>query len=332
MQVLGSLRQLALAPSLDKVSFAGRGFAVPASEVSERLEAVPQAVVCGFEWAIAAPDVRDVRRRLRLVDQEQRGFAYEGATMAFTIRDSVRGSKTAELLSGPGERHIFLAYIGIGFAMARLPRPLWKKVLPDLRDSRYFPTMSWLAVDGYGFDLAYFHTERYVDAQQVPDSYPWDGHPEYFARAVDQGIGRALWFIHGADTGKVTAAVSRFAVHRRADLWSGVGLAATFAGGGRAEDLAAMSLAAGEYRSELALGSIFAVKARTYAGYVPDHTVDSVAELAGLSIGEATELADSTEVLGPISGDQPRYELWRQEIRSYFTRSSSPSATGSHQA
>src|ERR1700704_2035916 len=150
VQVLGALRQLALAPSLEKVSFAGRGFAVPPSEVSEKLEAVPQAVVCGFEWAIAAPDVRDVRRRLRLVDPEQRGFAYEGATMAFTILDSVRGTRTAELLSGAGERHIFLAYIGIGFAMARLPRPLWKKVLPDLTDSHYFPTMSWLAVDGYG--------------------------------------------------------------------------------------------------------------------------------------------------------------------------------------
>src|SRR6185312_4058509 len=135
VQLLGSLRQLALAPSLEKVSFAGRGFAVPPSEISERLEAVPQAVVCGFEWGISAPDVRDVQRRLRLVDPEQQGFAYEGATMAFTILDSVRGSRTAQLLSGAGERHIFLAYIGIGFAMARLPRPLWKKVLPDLTDS-----------------------------------------------------------------------------------------------------------------------------------------------------------------------------------------------------
>ena len=173
---------------------------------------MPQAVVCGFEWGIAAPDCRDVRRRLRLVDPEQRGFAYEGATMAFTIRDSVRGGQDRrDCCPAPGERHIFLAYIGIGFAMARLPRPLWKKVLPDLADSHYFPTMSWLAVDGYGFDRAYFDTDACVDQQAVPAPYPWEGNPEYFPRAVDQGIGRALWFIHGADTRKVAEAVKRFA-------------------------------------------------------------------------------------------------------------------------
>ena len=326
-QLFGSLRQLALAPSLDKVSFAGRGFAVPPSETSEKLEAVPQAVVCGFEWGISAPDVRDVQRRLRLVAPEHQGFAYEGATMAFTILDSVRGNRTAQLLSGDGERHILLAYIGIGFAMARLPRPLWKKVLPDLSESRYFPTMSWLAVDGYGFDKAYFDTERYVDHQQPIPSYPWDGDPDYFNRAIDQGIGRALWFIHGADTAKVTAAVAAFDRHRQADLWSGVGLAATFAGGGEPADLATMTQSAGEYAAELALGAVLAVKARSYAGFVPPHTASAAIEFTGLTTEQATEVADSTEVLGPISSSEPRYELWRREIRSYFSRSSSRVAT-----
>ena len=32
--------------------------------------------------------------------------------------------------------------------------------MPDLTGSPYYPTMSWLAVDGYGFDLAYFDTRR----------------------------------------------------------------------------------------------------------------------------------------------------------------------------
>ena len=91
--------------------------------------------------------------------------------------------------------------------------------------------MSWLAVDGYGFDRAYFDTGRWVDAQKVPESYRWAGSPEYFLRAVDQGIGRALWFICG---GQRPASRPRWGVspsHRQPDLWSGVGLAATFAGG-----------------------------------------------------------------------------------------------------
>src|SRR5256885_875965 len=104
-----------------------------------------------------------------------RGFAYEGATMAFTVLDAMsfrRRHRTRDLLLESDQPHIFLTYIGIGFAMARLPRPLWKKVLPDLTGSRYYPTMNWLAVDGYGFDLAYFHTKRWVDQQQMPRPYP----------------------------------------------------------------------------------------------------------------------------------------------------------------
>ena len=318
--ILGSIRGLVLAPSLEEVSFAGRGFPVSPTPATDRLEAVPQAVVCGFEWAIAAHDLTDLNRRLRLVEEEQRGFAYEGAVMAYTILDTIRGNRTRELLSGEGEKHILLAYIGIGFAMARLPRPLWKKVLPDL-PSRYHPTMSWLAVDGYGFDRAYFETERWVDRQEIPNPYPWQGSPEYFLRAVDQGIGRALWFISGADPDKVTAAVRRFADARQADLWSGVGLAATFAGGCSADGMARLRTSAGDHWSEVALGSVFAVKARTDAGFVPEHTVMATEQLTGLSVEGATALADRTEVGPQGSGPLPQYEIWRCRIRAQLAPS-----------
>lgn len=273
-------------------------------------------MVCGFEWGISSATVADVEARLRLVDVEQRGFAYEGATMAFTILDTVRGHRTRELMSGSGAPHIFLSYIGIGFAIARLPRPLWKKVLPELSDIRYHPVMSWLAVDGYGFDRAYFDTEKWVDQQFVPPSYPWEGNRGYFLRVVDQGIGRALWFIHGGDPVAVAAAVQRFGASRQPDLWSGVGLAATFAGGCPADGLAELRVAAAEHRDELALGSIFAAKARTFAGHVPAHTVVGMHNLAQLSIEEAVALADATEPAEDRhDGELAAYELWRSSIR-----------------
>src|SRR5215475_5665609 len=231
---LGLLRQFVLAPDLSTVTFAGRGFPGVASPAAGRLEAIPQAVVCGFEWGIAGRSLWEVERRLELVEAEQRGFAYEGAAMAFSVRDAMaggRGKRTRELLLGPAAPHLLLTYIGIGFAMARLPRRFWRSIVPDLTGSPYYPTMTWLAVDGYGFDLAYFSTRRYVQEQRVPRPYPWEGCPDYFPRAVDQGVGRALWFLHGADPAAVAAAVDRFAGARRPDLWSGVGLAATFAGG-----------------------------------------------------------------------------------------------------
>ncbi|GIH66558.1 DUF1702 family protein [Microbispora siamensis] len=317
----GSLRRLLLAPSLLEVTFAARGFPGSPSEVTRRLEAIPQAVVCGFEWGIDARDQWEVERRLSMVEPELRGFAYEGATMAFTVLDAMgggRGHRTRDLLLGPGQPHIFLTYIGIGFAMARLPRVLWRKVMPDLGGSPYYPTMSWLAVDGYGFDRAYFDTRRWVDEQRVPAPYAWEGSPDYFLRAVDQGIGRALWFIHGARVRDVAAAVGRFASHRQADLWSGVGLAATFAGGGDAGALAVLLREAGEHGPEVAQGVVFAAKARSYSGFVPAHTEVATGALAGLSVRDAVALADDSEVAADASGPVPAYELWRSRVRAHF--------------
>jgi enediyne biosynthesis protein E2 len=317
--IFGSARRLLMTPSLAKVSFAGRGFPGPSTDATERLEAIPQSVICGFEWGIDARSQWEVERRLSLLDPELQGFGYEGTTMAFTILDSMaggRGHKTRDLLTGPGEKHIFLAYIGIGFAMARLPRPLWKKIVPDLTGSPYYPTMSWLAVDGYGFDRAYFETKRWVDEQRGPAPYPWLGAAEYFPRAVDQGIGRALWFIHGGRVADVAAAVRRFAAERQADLWSGVGLAATFAGGSAPDELAKLHQEAAGYQPELGQGAVFAIKARSYAGFVPEHTQVAARALAGLTVEAAVALADGSAVSTSASPEEPAYELWRARVRA----------------
>jgi enediyne biosynthesis protein E2 len=318
---LGSLRRLVMTPSLTEVTFAKRGFPVTQSPVTERLEKIPQMVICGFEWGIDARDQWEIERRLGLVDTELLGFAFEGVTMAFAILDAMgprRKNHTRGLLTGPGGPHIFLAYIGIGFAMSHLPRRLWSKVMPDLTGSPYYPTMSWLAVDGYGFDLAYFHTARWVERQEVPRPYPWEGSPDYFLRAVDQGIGRALWFIHAADAAAVAAAVGRFADHRQPDLWSGVGLAATFAGGATQDGLAALRHASGQYHAELAQGSVFAAKARAFAGLVPAHTELATMVLAGLPVESASTLADRSAVADADPAGPPAYELWRQKVRDHF--------------
>ncbi|MGQ5260844.1 DUF1702 family protein [Micromonospora sp. ZYX-F-536] len=318
---LGSLRRLILTPSLVETTFSRRGFPVADNQVTRRLEAIPQAVICGFEWGVDTRSLWELERRLELVDIEMRGFAYEGAAMALTVLDAMgtgRAQLARQFLSGPAVPHTFLTYIGIGFAMARLPRVLWKKVLPDLTGTPYYPTMSWLAVDGYGFDKAFFHTERYVTRQELLPAYPWQGRAEYFPRAVDQGIGRALWFIHGAGCEAVAGAVERFTPGRHADLWSGVGLAATFAGGADSEHLVAMRSASGEHAPHLAQGAVFAARARDFSGHVPPHTGVAVGALTGLDVDAAVVLADKVADEGLDSPTEPPYEVWRRRIRECF--------------
>jgi enediyne biosynthesis protein E2 len=207
----------------------------------------------------------------------------------------------------------------MGFAMARLPRPLWRKVVPDLTGDMFYPTMSWLAVDGYGFDRAYFDTPRWVDKQWTPAPYPWEGSPGYFPRAVDQGIGRALWFIGGGQAADVAALAGRFPAQRQPDLWSGIGLASTFAGGADEAGLATLRRQAGDCWPDLAVGAVFAANARAYAEFVPEHTEAACQTLLDMSVDKAVSIGTTTMVTSPGDGPDPAYELWRRNIRAHFS-------------
>ncbi|MFR9753662.1 DUF1702 family protein [Nocardia sp. 004] len=309
----------AVSPGIDEVTLTAR-FGHDADDPRVRaLSAVPQAVVIGLEHALCDSDPDGVHARLALVAEEHRGFAYEGATMAATILDAVsppsrRAPRTAELImSGAGLPHQFLNYIGIGFAMARLPRRLWSQVLPA--DLPSHPTMAWLAADGYGFDLAYFQPERYLYRRQRPAPYSWHtGQQWYFEKAVDQGVGRALWFAYAGRVAEVARAIEQFAPERHEDLWSGVGLAATFAG--QADDVAALMPAAGIFAPDLGVGALLAVKARHTAGLLPIHTIETLAAITGLSVLDAVDLVDAAEVSGPDDRPVPHYATWRSRLRA----------------
>ena len=79
-----------------------------------------------------------------------------------------------------------------------------------------------------------------------------------------------------------------------------------------------MRRAAGDDWPQLALGSVFAAKARAYSGFVPDHTQAACSALAGISVDKAVSLADGTAPTAADAGAEPVYELWRQRIRAHF--------------
>ena len=241
-----------------------------------------------------------------------RGFAYEGASMAFTIRDGLPfgGGLSTEFLTGPGRPHLYMAYVGIGWAMARLPRFRWP------RSDRTDPLLRWLVLDGYGFHQAYFHTRRYVRDQYREPAFPWpapDPHG-YAANAIDQGIGRALWFVGGTDAERVATMIDAFPETRRADLYSGAGLAATYAGGADEDELRTLSHRAGPYRALVAQGSAFAAEARVRAGLLVPHTEEATLVLCGLPAEQSAQITQDVRPEDAVDRDLPAYEAWRQRI------------------
>lgn len=322
--LLGTLRVSAFLPDIRETTLERRGFGLTGARQRHTLETVGRSFLTGLRAGLEGPPPTEIEARLDLLDRQFRGFAYEGAAMGLAIDDSLslRGRRTAEFLAGPGAAHTYMAHVGIGWAYARLPRSRWSAV--PVTD----PLLRWLVMDGYGFHQAYFRTEQWVGEHYRPAGYPsWPGRDPYVHRAVDQGIGRALWFVFGADADRVAAGIGSFPAHRRADLWSGAGLASTYAGGVEPATLAEFWQLAGRHQPEVAQGAAFAAKSRVLAGLVTPHTGVAVRTHCRMSVEDAAAITDEETVGLPPDGKQPAYEVWRQRIQNRL-RAASPAVAG----
>jgi hypothetical protein len=306
------LRQGILTPAMYQTRLDVRGFHAKDDDARDLLEEVGVSFLTGFRHAVGARDAAEAGRLLDGVRREFRGFAFEGAGMGLALLDGMSpgGPRRVEaFLAGPAGAHIYMVYVGAGWALARLPRIRWRAALPHDR------LLRWLALDGYGFHQAYFRTAEYVHRRHRGPAPRLPGDPGGYApRVVDQGIGRALWFVEGADAGRVTDRIATFDADRRADLFSGAGLAATYAGGAGAEELVLLRERAGAYRAALAQGSAFAAKARLRAGLALPGTATATEVLCGTTPEVAAAVTDHALVDLAAAPGVPEFEAWRRRI------------------
>lgn len=314
---LRAIRRRVLTPSDSETKLSTRGFRVKDQPSQELLETIGRTFLSGYACAVEARTASAAEEPLEEIPTQFRGFAYEGAAMGLTVLDALPfgGSRRlAELLAGRGIDHIYMAYVGVGWAMARLPRFRWSKIqAPD-------PLLRWFVLDGYGFHQAYFRTARYVHRQYQEPGFPWpfDGPDSYVSRVIDQGIGRAMWFVGGTDVDHVADLIDAFPESRRPDLYSGAGLAATYAGGVDEAELHRFAKRAGPHRPDVAQGSAFAAKARVRAGLVTPHTHVATEVLCGLAPDEAAKVCDETRPDHGDEGGVPAHDVWRRRIAEHL--------------
>jgi enediyne biosynthesis protein E3 len=309
-RALGLLRKVAFGISLEEATFARRGFRVSNTRAQQRLEQIGEVFLQGYHAALEAEAPEALALRLRAVDAELRGFAFEGAAMGLTLLDHLlpwKGKRLQIFLNGPGAAHAYMAHVGVGWAVARLP---WLRRRAEQYLARLDPLLCWLAVDGYGFHEGYFNWRRAIERQAIPDQFKG-----YARRVFDQGLGRSLWFVEGADVLRISSTIASFTPERRADLWSGAGLACAYAGGVDQASIKALRMAARAYTPHLAQGAAFAAKARHRANNPAAHTEMACKVLCGLSIEAAALITDVALERLPGDGEEPAYEVWRQRIQ-----------------
>lgn len=186
-------------------------------KIYERVSAARAYFMCGFSEALKVPP-EALAKLLRDTPFQGRGFAIEGMAMALTLMDEVSPvphSRLCVLFDGRSAEEQTLVAIGVGWASARLGKPLdWS---PTVLGSHYMSAVA----DGYGFHQGVFHPQRFTGR-----GFPMDtGELSTF---YDMGLGRALWFVHIGRVEPIVHALDRFLPDRRKQLWRGVGTACAF--------------------------------------------------------------------------------------------------------
>lgn len=281
-----------------------------------RLEQIGAVFVYGYNVALEHDTEVELAAVLNSVELELRGFAFEGAAMGLALLDYLtpwRRTRVSEFLDGAGDAHAYMVHVGIGWVWARLP------VNFQRAQARLDPVLGWLAFDGWGFHEGFFHWPKYIAGQSVPQKLSG-----YERRVFDQGLGRSFWFVNGGNIELITQTISTFSADRQSDLWSGVGLGATYAGIISETSLGELRAKSASFQPQLAQGAAFAAKARQRAGNLTDYTNLATGVLCSMSALDAAGLCDQTLENLPANAGLPAFQFWRRRIQNHFTLNSQP--------
>ena len=281
-------RLLDLSPR--EASFARRGFPGMNSASRAHLEKVIETFIEGYNLSVSERDMVALTKKLDTsFSPAFVGFAYEGAGLYFALADLFvprSDSRLAVFTRTVARPFDFITMVGAGFAVARAPFGLrrletYQKTLDQMT--------AWCVADGYGFHQGFFHWQRFVE-EGAPPPASLDLQNRHL---FDAGVGRAMWWVFGADPAAIARAISRVDPERQPEMWTGIGTALAYAGGGPPDALAALPLLAGEYRFDLLSGLPFAAHMRDRGRNPADWTDEVCATLLGLSVADTSKLISS---------------------------------------
>src|ERR1700685_1179585 len=156
---MAAILQKLLSISPAEASFARRKFHFVCASARQRLEQVGETFLRGYHLALADYEIDVLAEQLNGTELEFRAFAFEGAAMGLDLLDQIQPWKARridEFLRGAGRAHVYMAHVGIGWAMGRGGFGVERRLAP------LDPLLRWLALGGGGFSQGEFHLSRYA--------------------------------------------------------------------------------------------------------------------------------------------------------------------------
>lgn len=306
------------------VTFDERGFVCADLSVRANLEEILRVFVQGYNTALRGRDYTLVSTKLaNEFDAHHVGFAFEGAGMCYALFDLLvpwSSSRLRAFTDGAGRKHDYIATVGAGFAVARVP---WGRWLLNSYLQRLEATVAWCVIDGYGFHQGIFHPERFtVQSREAPAALP-----AYARQLFNSGVGRSFWWTQGASPTLIRQAIERFPEATRGEMWCGIGVAAAYAGGVEARALWDLLEQSGDWSADFLSGFPFAARMRQKGENPSPWTAHACAELLKMTSDEAADLlaGEVTRIAAELEGRESQlreegYGRLRERLRRLVGR------------
>lgn len=313
---LKTVRKQIFGLPLSEANFKVRGFK-EGTEAQPRLELVAKTVVNGYNVAVENGLNDDLKAITKTLDKELVGFFNEGVGMGLYTLDlfSLTNKKRFwDFIKGTGSKHEYMAYIGAGLACGVFKRPFEKFM------DKACPMSGCLVLDGIGFYYAMFKTKRTLDRKFVPKIVQ---NNSFYQERYDNGIGRAVWFYAAGEPERIAHTIQGFRPERRGAIWSGIGLAATYAGGVNHDKLLFLKELADEHEIMLAQGSFLATHTRHRAGnpHLDDQTEKILIGKRGLECHNfANQIRQTLEGKRIVEG-KPSFQVFLETVRTWIRQS-----------
>ena len=286
--------------------------AVKEPSVIQKMQTIQHTFLAVQDVFFNSPEWEKHLSMLESADMEFRSIAYESASMSIALEDFKQGEQLnlwTQFLSQAASAHATQVYVGLGWALAQtLKNPML--YLPALN-----PMLRYRVLDGYGYYEGVFRRRRTVINQLklAVDDVVASG-------ALDQGLGRSMWYHSRGVFSDAKATIEGFAAERQKDLWRGLGIAIAYVGGCTDDQLFDIFSETRAFQPQLAAGALMAQVSRNESGCVSADTQRTAELWWGINevpLAEALALNRKNELLPNA------YQNWVAGIEQSFTERAS---------
>ncbi|GAA3648142.1 DUF1702 family protein [Flavivirga jejuensis] len=283
-------------------------------EAQSRLEMVAKTVVNGYNTTVEHGLNDDLRAISQSISNELSGFFHEGIGMGLYALDLVslrNKNRFWNYIIEKDKKHEYMSYIGAGLTCGVF-NSSYEKLIDKID-----PMSGPLVLDGVGFYYAMFKTKKTITNFYVPKKIKSN---DFYLERYDNGLGRALWFYNSGEPKKIKNTINTFPKERRANIWSGIGLAAAYAGGISNDKIPKLKSSSGIYQIMLAQGALLAAHTRYTAGnpHKDDITVKLLTGISGLKCHKkALEFKQRFQGEKYIDG-KPSFQVFLEHIREWL--------------